>query len=371
MKPRDRILTACRRKVPDRVPWLLMFTPLKFSEFRRRTGANNPADYFDFDIRNARIKPTRLRTDFSSYLGPPPGAHQWQWLSADYTAPPSPSVNEWGIGIIPGSSGLGYYDYVHPLRNMSSPDELDDYPFPDVTAEYRWEGLEETVAYWHQKGYAVGASVGHYNATLFEPAHLLRGFENMLCDFLINPDFAAALLDRINSWAVTNAIRLARAGVDIFFTGDDVGTERGMLISPRMWREWLKPRIAEMNTAARKAKNDLLIHFHSDGDIRPIIPDLIEIGVDILNPVQPECMDPAWVKREYGNHLAFWGTIGTQTTMPFGTPEEVRAVVKERIETLGQGGGLVLAPTHVLESDVPWENIMAFVEAVEEYGWYS
>ncbi len=371
MKPRDRILTACRREVPDRVPWVLKLTPRKFSEFRRRTGADSPADYFDFDIRNVRIKPTRLRTDFSSYLGPPPGAHQWQWLNADYTAPPSPSVNEWGIGIIPGSSGLGYYDYVHPLRNMSKPDELDDYPFPDVTASYRWEGLEGRVAYWRQKGYAVGASVGHYNATLFEPAYLLRGFENMLRDFPINPDFAAALLDRINSWAVTNAIRLAQVGVDILFTGDDIGTERGMLMSPRMWREWLKPRIAEMNTAAKKVKNDLLIHFHSDGDIRPIIPDLIEVGVDILNPVQPECMDPTWLKREYGNHLAFWGTVGTQTTMPFGTPEEVRAVVKERIETVGGGGGLVLAPTHVLEPDVSWENIMAFVEAVEEYGWYS
>ena len=128
----------------------------------------------------------------------------------------------------------------------------------------------------------------------------------------------------------------------------------------------LKHYLEVMNALLQHRGSD-----HSDGVIDPIIPELIEIGVDILNPVQPECMDPVQLKREYGNELAFWGTIGTQTTMPFGTPEEVKAVVKERIETVGQGGGLLLAPTHVIEPDVPWENVVAFFEAVEEYGRYT
>ena len=98
---------------------------------------------------------------------------------------------------------------------------------------------------------------------------------------------------------------------------------------------------------------------------------MIEIGVTVLNPVQPECMDPVQLKTEYGDRLAFWGTIGTQTTMPFGTPEQVRAVVAERIETVGKGGGLLLAPTHVLEPEVPWRNVIAFVQAVEELGAYE
>ena len=104
---------------------------------------------------------------------------------------------------------------------------------------------------------------------------------------------------------------------------------------------------------------------------REIIPELIEIGVDILNPVQPECMDPAEIKRQYGDRLSFSGTIGTQSTMPFGTPREVEATIRKRIETVGVGGGLLLAPTHVLEPDVSWENILAFLEAVDRWGWYK
>ena len=113
---------------------------------------------------------------------------------------------------------------------------------------------------------------------------------------------------------------------------------------------------------------DALLCYHSDGYIEPIIPDLIEIGVDVLNPVQPECMDPAKLKKLYGDKLAFWGTIGIQRTLPFGTPEEVEAEVKERIETVGKGGGLYLSPTHSIAPEVPLENIFALVEAVKEYG---
>ena len=120
--------------------------------------------------------------------------------------------------------------------------------------------------------------------------------------------------------------------------------------------------------AAREVNPEILILYHGDGNLSSIVPDLIETGVDILNPVQPECIDPVRMKNEYGDRLSFWGTIGTQSTMPFGTPAEIEAAVKEMIETVGQGGGLLLAPTHVIEPDVPWENIIAFVEAARKYG---
>ena len=97
-----------------------------------------------------------------------------------------------------------------------------------------------------------------------------------------------------------------------------------------------------------------------------MIADLVDIGVNVLNPVQPECMDPAKIKREYGKHLSFWGTVGTQTTMPFGSPEEVKQIVRERIRTVGRGGGLIVAPTHLVEPEVPWENLLALVEAVDD-----
>jgi len=378
--PKERLLTAMRRQVPDRVPMTMSFTPHKLAEFRERTRAEDPAEYFGFEVRSVglalapeqaeALEQARQQTDYLPYLGPLASASQKaRFLPYLEPLPSGAFVNEWGIGIVPGSTA-NYADYVHPLRNMTSPEELEDYPFPDVTADYRYEGLAESVAYWHQQGYAVSGGIPHYSGTLFECAWILRGMENLLADFLLHPQFASALLDRLTRSAVESGIKLARAGIDILHTGDDVGTQRGMMMSPALWRRWLKPRMAEIIAAAKGVNPDLLVFYHSDGNIEPIIPELIEIGVDILNPVQPECMDPALLKREYGDHLAFWGTIGTQSTMPHGTPEEVKAVIRERIETVGRGGGLLLAPTHVLEPDVPWENIMAFVEAVEEYGWY-
>ena len=138
-------------------------------------------------------------------------------------------------------------------------------------------------------------------------------------------------------------------------------------MSKELWRKWLKPRLLEVITAARSIKPDIHIFYHTDGKVDPVIPELIEIGIDILNPVQPECMDVYELHREYGKYLSFWGTIGTQTTMPFGTVKEVKEVARERIEKIGRFGGLVLGPTHSLQPDVPWENIVALFEAINEY----
>jgi len=161
------------------------------------------------------------------------------------------------------------------------------------------------------------------------------------------------------------------AGVDILRLGDDVGSQKGMLMSPEVWRKWLKPGLKKVIKSARDINPEIHIFYHSDGYIEPIIPELIEIGVDILNPVQPECMDPAKLKREYGDKLAFWGTVSCQRTMPFGTPEDVINEVKLRIKTVGENGGLLIAPTHILEPDVPWENVLAFFEGVKKYGRYD
>jgi uroporphyrinogen decarboxylase len=331
------------------------FTPPALDEFRRRTGATNPTEYFDFEVRTVGLTPSDQEVDFSPYLG---------------SLPPGSWVNEWGIGHVPGSF-YHFHDYAHPLQRISTVEELKAYPFPDVTTEHRYSNMADEVADWHRRGYAVQAEIPHPSGTLFECAWLLRGLESLLIDFMINPELVTALLDHLTGSGIESATRLAQSGIDILLTGDDVGMQQGMMMSPQLWRKWLKPRLAEVIAAAKKVNPDLLVFYHSDGNIKPIIPELIEIGVDILNPVQPECMDPAEIKREYGNDLAFWGTIGTQTTMPFGTPEEVRATVKERIKTVGQHGGLLLAPTHVIEPDVPWENVVAFFEAVEEYGSYT
>ena len=178
---------------------------------------------------------------------------------------------------------------------------------------------------------------------------------------------AEACLDRILGVKREMAGRYAALGVDVIIYGDDVGTERAMMMSADMWRKWLKPRLREVIRAAKDVNPNVLCYYHSDGVIDEIIGDLIEVGVDILNPVQPECMDPIKIKERFGGELSFWGTLGTQTTMPFGTPGDVRRVCAEMIEQAGKGGGLVLAPTHLLEPEVPWENIEAFVETAKSY----
>lgn len=254
------------------------------------------------------------------------------------------------------------------MQMFTSVAEVDGYPLPDELADYRWEGVPAQVAAAHAAGLAAVAAM---QWTIFEISWYLRGMEEFLMDLLNDPAMACAIMDRVLELRKGCAARYAAAGADLLELGDDVSTQLDMMISPDLWRKQLKPRLAEVIAAARSVKPDILIFYHGDGNLQAIIPDLIEIGVDILNPIQPECMDPVVIKRRYGDRLTLWGTIGTQTTMPFGSPMEVRATVKRMIETAGADGGLVLAPTHILEPEVPWANIEAFVEACREYGRYE
>ena len=139
------------------------------------------------------------------------------------------------------------------------------------------------------------------------------------------------------------------------------------LMSVELWRTWLKPRLAQVIQAGRAIKPDLLIFYHSCGYVLPFLEDLVEIGIDILNPVQPECMAFADVLKKVGGRMSFWGTVGTQSTLPFGTPADVQRVVWENLRQCGPQGGLVIAPTHLVEPEVPWANLVAMKEACESF----
>ena len=141
-------------------------------------------------------------------------------------------------------------------------------------------------------------------------------------------------------------------------------------MSPAMYRHWIKPRLARTIAAARRVNWGIHVMYHSDGDIEAAIPDLIDAGVTVLSTVQPECMDPVAIKRKYGDRLAFAGTIGVQSVLPFGTPDDVRLQVKRHIETVGAGGGFLASPANAVEPEVPWENIVAMYEAVDDFGRY-
>jgi uroporphyrinogen-III decarboxylase len=155
-------------------------------------------------------------------------------------------------------------------------------------------------------------------------------------------------------------------GVDMIWIGDDVGSQRAMLMSPRTWRRYLKPRMAHFIATLKAINPQLKVAYHSDGAIWPIVPDLIEIGLDVLNPVQPACMDPARLKREFGDRLCFWGSLDEQHTLPFGTPDDVDREVLERLRTIGAGGGLILGPTHHVQLDTPLANFWAMVKSIQQ-----
>jgi uroporphyrinogen decarboxylase len=215
---------------------------------------------------------------------------------------------------------------------------------------------------------AAGGNLPHLGGELFEAAWRLRGLENFLLDLIERPDWAHFLIARLADHARRNAVTLAQAGVDVLSLDDDVGMPGGMMISPAMWRRFFKPPMADIIRSARTCRPELRVLFHSDGFFEPIIGDLIEIGVNAINPIQPEHMDAAAIRRRYGPRLALWGTVGRQTSFGGATPEEIRAEVRLRIETLGRSG-LILCPAYDIdEPDIPWANVRAFLEAARDFG---
>jgi uroporphyrinogen decarboxylase len=256
----------------------------------------------------------------------------------------------------------------NPLAHARTLDDLQAFPFPEEGTARTVDTLRAEVAALHGRGLAVGGNLPHLGGELFESAWRLRGLEAFLLDLVERPDWADYLLDRLTTLAKANAKALAVAGVDVLALDDDVGMPGTMFISPALWRRFFMPRMAGIIRAARAIKPDLCVLYHSDGMIDPILDGLIEIGVNALNPVQPEYMDAQILRRRYGNTLALWGTVGRQTTFSFGSPEEIRREVQLRIETLGRAG-LVLCPAYDIdEPDIPWRNIAAFLEAVRQYG---
>jgi uroporphyrinogen-III decarboxylase len=186
----------------------------------------------------------------------------------------------------------------------------------------------------------------------------------MLLDLAGDPGLCDAIFEIPFRYHLAAARRLVEMGVDMIWAGDDVGTQRGMMISPLTWRRFLKPRMAEFISALKNINPEVKVAYHSDGNIERIIPELIEIGLDVLNPVQPAAMDPVKLKLQYGDKLCFWGSIDEQHTLPFGTPDEVRKQVAERLQTLGHDGGLIIGPTHHVQLDTPLENFWAMVDAI-------
>ncbi len=280
-------------------------------------------------------------------------------------------VDEWGIGLRESPKGY-YYEFAsHPLRDAEISD-IEKFSWPDPQSEKRIEGLKERAAELSRDFCVVLEGT---REPIFGLATWLRGYEQFFMDLVTNEGFVSALLERLlEFWKSCLGFVLREIGshIDVIKIADDLGTQSGLLISPSTYRKLIKPFHTKLFNFV-KEQGDFKLLLHSDGAVRDIIPDLMEIGVDALNPIQPNVqgMDPESLKSEFGTKLAFWGGgIDTQSTLSFGTPDEVKKEVKNRVEILKRDGGYVFAQVHNIQPEVPVENILAMFEAFSECASY-
>jgi len=355
MNNRENVLRALRRDNPSSVPFDFVLCPSQIEKFRQETGTSDYMEHFKFPFRYIEPNKTSKNYDYKKYYDDlPPDVSPLSWNP------------EWGIYGKAGGTAH-FQGMLHPMQNFCEIEEFEEYPLPDFEEDYRWTGVDKRVQALKDKDLI---AVANMQMTIFEIAWYLRGLDNFFIDMMTNPKISEYLLERVTQLREVMAANFAKSGVDILMLGDDIASQRDMMLDPSMWREVLRPKLKRVIDAAKAVNPDVLIFYHSDGNLIKVIPDLIEIGIDVLNPVQPECMDPVLLKKEFGDELSFWGCVGTQSVLPFYTSEMVEDTCKKLIEQVGIGGGLLLSPTHMVEPEVPFENMMAFLIAIEKYGKY-
>jgi uroporphyrinogen decarboxylase len=285
----------------------------------------------------------------------------------------SPDFNSWGVGSVEGDPGM-WFPAIHPLADSYSIADIESYPWPDMNdptrvAHVRAEAQELT----EENQYAVMGTP--WLAFPLERAFAMQRMDRFMLHLGRHPDFAKALVGKITELCKTlmaNFLRECGDLLDIVKIGDDLGMQNSLLMSPKMYRELIKPFHADYISFI-KSHTKAKLFFHTDGDVFPLIPDFIEMSVDILNPIQSSAgkmSDLEGLKKRFGKNLIFCGAIDTHRVLPFGAPDEVRAEVKRVIDLLGQGGGYMAAAVHTIMSDVPPENVLAMVDAAEKYGRY-
>ena len=381
MTPRERVLSAIHHEEPDRVPIVIGIsnaTSIKMKAYQRLKefqGITAPDEYlYDWpELGTAKVDEITLRRlhgDVRGVLDREP-AHILE--RNRNREPGTPYFDSWGTGQIELTPGE-WFPGIHPLQDATTVEEILEYPWPDMRDPTRYAHVRaEAQRLRDENEYAIMGTP--WLLFPFERAIAMQGMEAFLVNLVMNPDVATALLRKITDLCKEGMDAfLQECGdlIDIIKIGDDLGTQAGMLISPKMYREFIKPFHAEY-IAFIKERTNAKVFFHTDGDVFDILDDLVEIGVDILNPIQVSAGrmgNLEELKKRYGKHLVFCGAIDTHRLLPYGTPEEVRQEVRRVINALGPGGGYMVAAVHTIMNDVPPENIVAMVDAVEEFGYY-
>lgn len=354
---KDRVLTAVNLAQPDRVPIDLLPNPWVAQRLHRDLGTTTHRELLErlhcdiVDLRGVVDPAFRGPVPLSRELGDGVRENVWGWRQK----------------VMPTATGPEDCFVEFVLADAESIDDLARHRWPDVDW-FDFTNFAARLEGWQD--FAVMAS----GASVFQHPTFLRGSEQLLMDMALRPEMAHWLMDRFTDFYLAFFDRMltaAQGRIDMLRAADDLGTQRGLFFSPEMFRTFIKPRLQRLIDMTHSHGVKFL--FHSCGAIRPVIEDLIEIGVDILDPLQAAAdgMEPQALKDAYGDRLCLHGGICTQYLLPKGTPATVREEVRRRVEILGAGGGYILAPCHVLQTDVPTENILALSAAGVEAGRYT
>jgi uroporphyrinogen decarboxylase len=331
--PRERVLTALRHRQTDRVPYQISCTVPSRLKLEEYYGATNLDNLLDNHLAKYKARPPDDLGWIPDRLG------FWR--------------DEWGvtwnrtvdrdIGVVEG----------YLLRERS----LAGLVIPDPLAPVRFAALPGFIEKNRDRFRYVS-----FGMSLFERAWSLRGMSDLLVDMIEAPAWVDELLDTILAFDLAVVEEMLKYDIDGLLYGDDWGQQRGLIFGPRLWRRFIKPRVAQMYDTVKRSGKAVMIH--CCGKVQELFPDLIEVGLDVFNPFQPDVMDPYEMKRLYGDRLSFFGGVSVQHLLPHGTPAEIRDEVRRLMDQVGRDGGFIIAPSHDMPGDIPLENMTAFIETV-------
>jgi uroporphyrinogen decarboxylase len=379
MKPRERLLVALNHREPDRVPIDLSGTPT--STISARAQENLKAHL-------GLPSPTRMMSPIFLTAYPDEEIVRRFGVDVKMVAPNTPAgfelhptqegkiTDEWGVVYQWNEDAQTHFvvEGEAPLHRVTTPEGIEKHPWPDPTDPSRYRGLKETARRYQEEGYAVVVSAPLMVMTQTQG---MRGLEQFMTDSVLNPSLLEYLMDKILEIQLEMSRRLLDAidpYMDVIVMGDDLSHQGGPTYSPDMYRRLFKPRHRKIMRVLKEEFGDAKVLYHCCGGVEPLLPELIDLGIDALNPVQVSARgmgDTKKLKAEYGRQLTFWGGIDTQRILPFGTPDEVRNEVRRRIEDLAPDGGFILAAVHNIRPEIKPENICALYEAALEYGRYA
>jgi uroporphyrinogen decarboxylase len=375
MDSRERIFKVIKnRELVDRIPWTFNFgatqgfNPGLLARYKKHIGVDIPiAEHFDYDIfpvldpdgDKSKIGLAELVSgiDFVSN-----GIKEEDYYTAE-DLKHNGYLDAWGIYRYPWPKDETFEVYTAPLKNTSDLKKIKDFPSPTLDEKSLEAAARDIERIKSEKNKMTVL----YSGSLYEWTKYIRGEEQLFMDYIANPSIVEAMVEKVAAFTGELARRFQGIGLDVLSFYDDFGAQDRLQVNPKHWRQFIKPAWKKIWDEVRSRDKNTIIFLHSCGCVEEIIPDLIEIGLDVLHPIQPETMDVYKISREYQKDLALWGTISCQKTIPFGTPDDIDREIKERVKKMGSKGGFIVSPANIMGPEIPMENLDAFARACQKY----